>query len=350
MKVYKRLTNPSDINEMYKYLIRNPIEFKAVANPRVVALFSNTAFVYKLAKMYGYTDEFTASDEAELKELVRWILSDRKSREIKSYLKLLRATESKYQKRLLVCLKESSFEFNQLLLNYLIDYYRLCNYTLLPSGKYDRNRSLLQKKATTYCSDPIAFYKGLKAEWNQNEQINKFLKGQYSITTYQQFLDSQYLDESQLTGISLKACESIEMFTSYLLAANRIHEERQKQIIANANLEAINFREYNRNLVLAVQEDDPSNKVTLLKLVLVVTCVCIFLLPLEAATERYADSLIVIGLFAAIGKVILTIAEKLHSFIKSKTEIDNWFKLFISYILYGLGFSFWALAANYLRW
>lgn len=82
------------------------------------------------------------------------------------------------------------------------------------------------------------------------------------------------------------------------------------------------FTYWTKDIVLELQEDDSSNKVTLLKLILIVTGICVVALPLITMFDKN-NSIILSSIFLLNGVIILWLADKFHKFILNYTEIDN---------------------------
>lgn len=244
--------------------------------------------------------------------------------------------------------KNIGLPFNQTLVDYLISCKQIRNYMILSTRKLDGKRTLLQIKGNSCRQDPVEFFQVLNSKYKSDEKIKSNLNDIYKVQGYEQMLEFLTIDQTILQTQTLKECSDQTQVENYLKLATNSMEYRhtlfvEKSITSNLESKVVNFDDY--NIVFELQKDDPSNKVTLLKIALFTIGTCISAIPLLTLVEDYDGNWVVAALLFFSGYAIITLFTKLLQRRKRDKAISDWFSLIFYYepILFGMGMSIVAI-------
>ncbi len=312
---------------------------------KISEIYSSKAVINKLAKDEQFDKFFSSADNRRLKQLLKQLTTEYSTHVSKQFIKSIKNTDVEYKKKLLVILEKNiNLPFNQTLVDYLISCKQIRNYMILPTRKLDGKRTLSQIKGNTCRQDPVQFFQVLKNEYKSNQKFRDNLNYMYKIDNYEQLLECLTIDQFILQTQNLKECSDQTQVANYLESAINGMEKRnvlfvEKSKTSDLKTSEVKLSDY--NLVIELQKKDPSNKVTLLKILLIVIGTCFSALPLMTLVEDYDENWLVATLLFFTGYTIIFVFIKLLERRNCDKVIDNWFHLFLYYepILFGLGIS-----------
>ncbi|WOO89285.1 hypothetical protein R2F61_00860 [Mollicutes bacterium LVI A0078] len=318
-------------------------------NFKICEIYSSKAVVNKLVKDMQFDQTFSSADDRKLKQLIKQLTTKYSSHVSKQFIKSFKNADNQYKKKLLVILERNIGQpFNQTLVDYLISCKQIRNYMILPTGKLDGKRTLLQIKGNSCRQDPVEFFQVLNCKYKSDEKFKSDLNDIYKVQGYEQMLEFLTIDQTILQTHTLKECLDQTQVENYLKLAINTMEYRhtlfaEKSITSNLESKEVKFSDY--NIVLELQKDDPSNKITLLKIALFTIGICISAVPLITLVENYDGNWLVATLLFFSGYAIIILFTKLLKRRKREKAISDWFSLVFYYepILFGMGISIVAI-------
>lgn len=325
----------SNSNDVINRFIVN--EYNNCSRYKKVAIYSHKQVVMELAKKIEIVDDKDPVDKRDFELIIQEKLCI--TGNLGKKISIIVSKENTKFKNKLFAVLEDDYYSEQLkvaLLGFIVMCYKLCNYTILPDAKFSVKQSYLQKKATSCKCDPIEFFALLKKLYIEDEKVAMQINRTYNTGDYSDFIRVLKI-EIEPHQIQLTDCKTEQNFITYLTEAIELLNARNEKLKENYRFKDP-FIYWTRDIVLELQENDPSNKVTLLKLILVVIGVCVVDLPLLTIVED-SNSIILAALFGVSGLIILWLADRFHNGILKYTEIDNWPKLLICYEPYLIGLA-----------